>query len=190
MRSPRRRLFSDNIASTTLEFAILAPVFLTMILSIFEIGVNAYYQGLLDKAADGAGRLVMTGKIAKDNLDKNGFLQSACGQGRTGPNSGLECAKLVVSVTRVGSSFYHHVHHWSGPGGTLVRLPMFPGEYGVPETYCPGAAGEIVLVRMTYPAVKLSPLPGASTIFGDLLKASAVVRNEPFNSSIPTGASC
>jgi Flp pilus assembly protein TadG len=180
---------NDRSGSTTIEFAILAPIYLSIILSIFEISVNTYYQGLVDKAADGAGRLVMTGKIAKENLTKNEFQQRACEQGKTGPNSGLECSKLVVSVKRVGSSFYNHVHHWI-VGGALVRRPQFAGELGVPVKYCPGEASEIVLVQITYPTVKFSPLPGTSAIFGDLLKSTAVVRNEPFASALPTGAAC
>lgn len=190
MQNPLKILLFDRKGSTVLEFAILAPIYLTIIMAIFEIAVNAYYQGLVDKAVSGAGRLVMTGKIASSNMTQAAFKQAACGQGQTGAQSGLDCSKLTVSIKRVGGSFYSHMVGVLGNGGIWSLTPKLDGVNGNPEVYCPGDPSEIVYIQMTYPALQFTPLPVSTSMFGDWLVGSTAVRNEPFSATMPSSAVC
>ena len=64
-RSLSLRLFEDKSGASAVEFAIVAPVFITMMLSLFEIGWFYYQTSILDTAAADAARLIETGSVQK-----------------------------------------------------------------------------------------------------------------------------
>lgn len=71
----RRRLgfASDRRGSTAVEFAIIAPIFLMMMFSTFEVGWFFFANSVVDASVGDAARLIKTGQVQRwggDNEDK------------------------------------------------------------------------------------------------------------------------
>lgn len=71
----RRRLgfAADKRGSTAVEFAIVAPLFLMMMFSTFEVGWFFFANSVVDAAVGDAARLIKTGQVQRwggDNQDK------------------------------------------------------------------------------------------------------------------------
>ncbi len=64
--SCRKRFGESKNGSAAVEFAIIAPIFLGMMFSIFEVGWYYYTNSVLDSATDAAGRLIRTGQIQEN----------------------------------------------------------------------------------------------------------------------------
>ena len=56
MRVPMRRLWSDRLGGAAIEFAIVAPVFIMLILGALEIGRMFYVRQCLEYATEQAAR--------------------------------------------------------------------------------------------------------------------------------------
>ncbi len=59
----RRTLLKDESGVTAVEFALVAPPFLLLLLGIIELGLTLFTQTVLDGAARDAARLVRTGQV-------------------------------------------------------------------------------------------------------------------------------
>lgn len=62
---PRRRFLGDSRGSAAVEFAIIAPIFLGLMFSMFEIGWFYFANSVTDAATTTAGRLIRTGQVQK-----------------------------------------------------------------------------------------------------------------------------
>ena len=62
-RWPGRSLLRDARGAVALEFAVLGPVFLLLIFSIFEVSLDLFMQEVLDNATRSAARLIRIGTI-------------------------------------------------------------------------------------------------------------------------------
>jgi len=75
-QSFRRRMRADaNKGSVAIEFAMLAPVFLLILMATIETGVIFFAQSTLQNAVNDAARLVKTGQTACYTKDANGACQ-------------------------------------------------------------------------------------------------------------------
>jgi Flp pilus assembly protein TadG len=63
LRGKRKRFGVEDSGSAAVEFSIVAPIFLALMFSVFEVGWFFYTNSVLDAATDMAGRLVRTGQI-------------------------------------------------------------------------------------------------------------------------------
>ena len=63
------RLWRERKGSAAVEFAIVGPVFLAMMFSIFEIGWHYYVTSIVDASATNAARLIRTGQIQEATSD-------------------------------------------------------------------------------------------------------------------------
>ncbi len=62
-RTARRRLRSDCRGSAAVEFAIVAPIFLMIMFSTFEVGWFYYANSIVDASVTTGARLLRTGQI-------------------------------------------------------------------------------------------------------------------------------
>lgn len=67
----RRRYAKDEQGATAIEFAIVAPVFLGLMFSIFEVGWFYFINASVDSAATDAARIIRTGQA--DGLSAGEF---------------------------------------------------------------------------------------------------------------------
>jgi len=143
-RSPRRlrhilRFWRATRASTAIEFAIVAPLFIGLLISILEIGIYFFAQNVLQTAAVQAGRLFLTGQAQASNLTQAQLVSSVC------PNiqALFTCGSLMVDVNTF-SSF----------GGANTSTPTLTynaqGQVTNSWNYTPGTAGQIMVVRLMY----------------------------------------
>lgn len=59
----RKSLFRDQSGASAVEFALVAPIFLAFMFSLFEIGWYYYVRSIVDSATLDAARLIETGQI-------------------------------------------------------------------------------------------------------------------------------
>src|ERR1700685_599218 len=80
--------------ATMVEFAIIAPVFIAMLVAIFETTIFLFAQANLQDAAVAAGRVFMTGQVQNSNLTKSQFTSEVC------PliQAVFTCGNLMVNV--------------------------------------------------------------------------------------------
>ena len=57
------RLFKDRDGTAAIEFAIVAPIFLGLMFSLFEVGWYFYTSSIVDASVSDAARLIETGQI-------------------------------------------------------------------------------------------------------------------------------
>ncbi|HEX3407709.1 MAG TPA: TadE/TadG family type IV pilus assembly protein [Caulobacteraceae bacterium] len=169
-----RKLPSDDRAATAVEFAILITPLLFLILASLQLGIIFFATQCLQSAAMSAGRQLMTGS-AQDNGDsQQQFIHNAvC------PNAPVlfDCNSIMVDVQ--SASAYSSI-------STTPLTPTYDASGKVTNkwSYSPGAAGDIVIVRLMYnwPVVAGPLMPGlANQSNGNrLLVATSVFKNEPY----------
>jgi Flp pilus assembly protein TadG len=153
--------------AAAVEFALVAAPFLALLFAIIETGLYFFAGQTLETAVADTTRLIMTGQAQGANLDKAGFKQELCKR-----IYGLfDCDKIQIDVRKV-------------PSFAAADLSRPPDAEGTGFVYQPGAAGDIVVVRVVYPwpvyvsllGFDLSDAGGGTR----LMMATAAFRNEPF----------
>jgi Flp pilus assembly protein TadG len=163
--APRRpgRLFRDQSGASLIEFALIALPFFLLLYGTFEVAFVYWANQELEHAASHGARLVRTGQVQAQALDRAQLTEQMCSQ--TALLVGC-AAKLRLDV-RSGKTLGEITPPAPLDGsGTLKDAAAF--------AYSPGAANEVVLLSAFYawpPLLKPS---------GYLLRAASVMRNEPF----------
>jgi Flp pilus assembly protein TadG len=158
-----RRLWRDRRGVSIIEFALIGLPFFIMLYGTFEIGFVYWASQELEHAASSAARLVRTGQVQAGKLDQAGLTAQVCSQTAvlfsctTKLRLDVRSAKTFAAITPPDPL--------NGSGG-LKDAAEF--------TFSPGGANDVVLVSTFY---DWPPLLSPS---GHILRASAVVRNEPF----------
>jgi Flp pilus assembly protein TadG len=169
-----RTFVRDEAAATAVEFAILITPLLFLLLASLQLGIIFFAGQCLQSVAIGAGRELMTGTVQDAGDSQSQFIQNAvC------PNAPVlfTCGAIMVDVESASS--YSNV-------STTPLTPTYDSNGNVTNkwSYSPGAAGDIVIVRLMYnwPVVAAPLLPGlANQPNGDrLLVATSVFKNEPY----------
>jgi Flp pilus assembly protein TadG len=165
-----RRLARDGHGSTALEFALIGPAFIAMLVAILQMGAIFFTQQVLQTATTQASRLIMTGQAQTNNISQATFLQDVC----TDAGTLFTCANMYVNV-QTFSSF----------GGMAMANPVSNGTFSSTGlTFTPGGPGDIVLVQVFYQLpVYTAPLGfdlATTTTNKAVLVATAVFRNEPY----------
>src|ERR1700722_9831214 len=92
-RRPRWcRLGEEGAAAIEMAFA--APVFLLLLLGIFELGYMVFVQSVLDGCARDAARLIRTGQVAGSTNPLATFQNLLCNE----MTAIVGCSKLVFNV--------------------------------------------------------------------------------------------
>lgn len=164
-----RRLISSEDGATAVEFALIAPAFLALLLAIFEVAIVLLMQQALQTATTKTARLILTGQAQSQNITAAQFKQQVCNNG-----AGLfNCANLYVNV-QTSASF---------SSATMLN-PVQNGTFNAGSmSYSLGSPGSIEVVQVFYEwPVYLGPLGfNLSNMNGNihLLVATTAFRNEP-----------
>ncbi len=125
--------------TTAVEFAIIAPLFIGLLLSVLQTGIFFFAQEYLQAAAMQGGRLFMTGQAQNSAMTESTFVNTICPQ----INALLNCNLLMVDVQSYTS--------FNGSNTTVPTL-TYDAQGNVTNTwsYNPGTPGEVVVVRLMY----------------------------------------
>jgi Flp pilus assembly protein TadG len=170
------RLWRDRRGATALEFGLIALPFFSLLLAIFETTAVFFASATLENAANDAARQIRTGEVQDGNISAADFKNLICGE----ITPLLACdANLIVDV-RSFANFQ------------AVNFPPpldDDGAFQIPPVFSPGAAGDIVLVRVFYTWHVVTPLIGAAlaNMNGNerLISTAVAFRNEPFGTALP-----
>jgi Flp pilus assembly protein TadG len=159
-------------AATAVEFALIAPAFLAVLLAVLQTAIFLFAQQSLQNAAMQAGRLFMTGQAQGDS--QSAFRNLVCSNYLP---SIFTCGNLVV-VVQSASSF---------SGLTTSAPSLYSNGQQIPVTsfaYSPGTPGQVMVVQLVYPwsvfggplGFSLANLPGGAA---EMMGTSAF-RVEPY----------
>lgn len=165
-----RRMARNADGATALEFALIGPAFIALLVGLLQTGMVFFYQQMLQTATTKAARLIMTGQAQTQGLSAAQFVNDICSDA----GSLFKCANLSANV-QTFTSFSSMSMSSPISNGTFTSTGL---------TYTPGIAGDIVLVQVFYQMpVSAGPLGFniASTKNGNaVLVGTSVFRNEPY----------
>jgi Flp pilus assembly protein TadG len=160
--------------AAAVEFGLVALPFLALIFAIVETALVFFANQTLEAAATESARLIMTGQAQSAGYTQSTFKdQVVCGYLQAGVSL-FDCANGIEVDVKSYSSFSAINSTPPLNNGTLDKSQL---------AYTPGAAGDIVVVRLYYLWPIYVSLLGnhLANLGGDrLLVATSVFRNEPF----------
>ncbi len=168
------RDFARNRAgATAVEFALLMAPLIAIVLSALQTALIFAYDEALQSVTQTAARQLMTGSAQTSNLTQAQFKSAVCGYA----SPVFQCGSLMVDV-QSGSSFS------AISTGSLTLSYNSSGSVTNTWSYKPGAAGDIVIIRVMYDwpvvggplALGLANQPNGTR----LLIGTAVIKNEPY----------
>ncbi len=174
-RAALRRFRRNRRGSAAVEFALVTPVFFALLFAIIETAIVFFAGQVLETVTQDSARQIMTGQAQTANYSQADFKTFLC----TKIPALFTCANIFVEVKSYPTF----------PTVTVTE-PIDAGKNFVPPTsYCPGAGGDIVVVRVFYQwplfvtglGYNISNLTGSKR----LLSATAAFRNEPFLANAP-----
>lgn len=137
------RLLRDSHGMAALEFALLIPLFLSLVLMIMEMALLLLTQSALDIATRNAARLIETGQVQQAGGSDALFRSALCTVFSTPL---MNCDALVWTVA-------------SGPSFATLYSDLSAGS-PAQSSFSPGGAGERVVVQVYYTQPLLLPLVG------------------------------
>jgi Flp pilus assembly protein TadG len=157
---------------STIEFAIVGPLFLLLLLAIFELGYMVFVQSVLDGAARDAARLIRTGQAQETGNAQGDFQTMLCNS----LESVIGCGNLIYQSQTFDD--------WSD-AQTAISLPPVRDKNGnlVSAGFATGTARSIVVVQVTYNyqffTTWIANYLGGSTQ-SSFLESTVVFQNEPY----------
>lgn len=152
--------------AAALEFALVAPLFLALIMAVLQLALVYLGQAGLEGVAEASARLVESGQPQQEGWSAARFRQAVCGA----LPPFLSCNRLAIDVTGVAG---------------LADVAGLPAGSG--GDFAPGGPDALVVVRLRYvwpvgaspPGLALDNQPGG----GRLLLATRILRTEPYAAS-------
>ncbi|MBB3953774.1 TadE/TadG family type IV pilus assembly protein [Novosphingobium sediminicola] len=133
------RLWHDRAGAAMVEFALVGPAFIALIVAIFQTTFTFIAGQGLETATEASARLLMTGQAQSASYTADQFKTAACA---TLPPY-LSCNNLYIDVT-TASSF----------SSASLAAPTITydssGNVSNSFSYTPGSSGAIVVVRFFY----------------------------------------
>jgi Flp pilus assembly protein TadG len=171
-----RRFRRHRRGSAAVEFALVAPVFFALLFAIIEVALMFFASQVLETVTQASARYVLTGQAQSGGLTQAQFKTYVCGQ----IPALFTCANVQVNVQSYPA--------FSSISNSSVYDAS--GNFIGPTNYCPGNAGDIVFVSLSYQwplfvtglGFNMSN-PGTTKKW---LTATAAFQNEPF--SAPSSA--
>ena len=162
-----RALIAARRAVVTLEFALIAPALLTLMLVILEVRLLLFGQAALDTATADAARLIRTGAVQQSAAGQSLFTSRLCAD----LSSIASCGSLEVNV-QSGSSFAALAPRLTVNGSGTMQTTGFT----------PGGPGQFVVVQVGYQPDSFVPLVGGllRAALGPLLVSTIAFQNEAY----------
>jgi len=159
-----------------LEFAIVAPVFLFLLMGIIETGVIFYASSVLQYAADDAGRMVKTGQAQNSAWTATDLKNRICSD--------------ISAVLTCGANLQIDMETYPSFATANFTNPLLANGTLNPalNNFQPGTSCSIVLLRAFYtwsittPEMQIFLANMASN--NRLLIGAAAFRNEPYQTSV------
>jgi hypothetical protein len=185
--APSARQLNRQSGVTILEFALILPVLLLLIMGIIEFSMIMFVSSVIESATTSTARLGKTGYVPSDSNRQQEILDNI-----TSRSAGLlDPAKITISTT-----VYPSFNSVNQPEPCISPpTPPCPGTPGVNFTDINGNgqwdadmgaaglgnAGDVVVYTVNYPWSIMTPI--MSSIIGPVfpITARTVVRNEPFS---------
>jgi len=168
-----RRLASESSGTTAIEFAILAPMFVALLFTTFEVGWLVTKSTLLDRALDTAIRDIRVGDAAAAKT-QSALVSAICDNVYVVK----DCASaLTVEMTRITSEK-------DFPATDAICVDR-DGGVNPTVSFTPGSRAEIMFVRACLVSDALTPYIGIAFHFvkdgknGYSIVASSAFMNEP-----------
>lgn len=183
-------LLGEQKGSSSIEFAIVGSVFISLLVAMLSAGYSLYLQTALDDATQRAARQIMTGIVQNT---KYGGATVTADTFRTQvlcpllPSPAFNCNDVFVNIQTFDeavkpSGFYSFVNQ--AESGLTPPTLNHTG-----ASFSPGNGSSYVYIQVAYPINIISALftYGTKTTFNgktvSVLMSSAAFRNEPFTTS-------
>lgn len=158
----------DRRASTIVEFALVAPLFILLLFGLLETSLIYFAQETLETAGEASLRLVVTGAVSDDVAGRSRLQSTACAQ----LPGYMDCDALRFDLSSAPTM--------SGVG----RTPSPTYNTNI-DRFAIGAPGDIVVLRLLYQwPLSLSPFSivvrQAPSDHGHLLVATRVAKAEAY----------
>ena len=170
-RRPEDFLVDQN-GATAVEFGLVAAPFIALLVAIIQTFLVFFAEQLLQTVVTQASRQILTNQVQAANMTQTQFAQLVCGQVAIF----FTCNNLMIDVETYGA--------FSAANTSMPTLTFnAQGQVNNNWQFNPGAAGQIVVVRVMYQwPVFGGPLGFtlANLANGNrLIMASAAFQNEP-----------
>jgi Flp pilus assembly protein TadG len=171
VRNALRRFRRNRRGSAAVEFALIAPVFFALLFAIIETAIVFFAGQVLETVTQDSARMIMTGQAQTAAYTQAQFKTYVCGR-----------ISVLFDCT---NGIYVDVQSYPAFSSVTVTDPIDAGKNFLPAMqYNPGAAGDIVVVRLFYQwplfvtglGYNIANLTGSKR----LLSATAAFRNEPY----------
>lgn len=171
-----RRFARDSRATTAIEFAFVAPIFIALLLACLQVGIVFLAKSYLETGAEQGARLVLTNQAVTTTsgvtapMTQAQFQAAICAQF----NAMFDCSRLIVQLVPL-------------PGSATSLSALVPqfnsdGTLKNATSYTVGSSGENMLLIVMYPwPVFGGPLGLSFSMFSNgtmLLSSTQIFRIE------------
>ena len=176
VRNALRRFRRNRRGSAAVEFALVAPVFFALLFAIIETAIVFFAGQVLETVTQDSARMILTGQAQTAAYTQADFKRV------------VVCGPLINVLFDCTNGIYVDVQSYSAFSNVTITDPIDAGKNFVNNMkYCPGNAGDIVVVRLFYQwplfvtglGYNIANLSGSKR----LLTGTAAFRNEPFLAS-------
>jgi Flp pilus assembly protein TadG len=167
-----RRFRRNRRGSAAVEFALVAPVFFALLFAILETGIVFFAGQVLESVTQDSARTILTGQAQTSALTQAQFKTSVCNR--------------ISVLFDCPNGIFIDVRSYSAFASVDITAPIDSNGNFVSNNlqYSPGAAGDIVVVRLFYqwPLIVTGLGYNIANLTNNkrLLTATAAFKNEPF----------
>jgi Flp pilus assembly protein TadG len=171
-----KRRGGKKSGATALEFALIAPIFFTLMFAIIETGAVYIGEAWLQYATSDVGRRVRTGEVQIANTTETQF-------------RAMICARLSPFLA-CDQNLQIDVNAYNDFSAADMSPPLDANGNFDPNKvhYDPGDPCEVVIVRTFYKWTLNTPVLSAFLVNNGtnkhLLASAAAMRNEPYTSAV------
>jgi len=193
-RFPLLGFARDRAGVSAIEFAMVAPVLILLIVETLQIGLYFYSSASLNRATNYALRQIRIGAVANGNMTAAQFQNLLCAQLPTTMSCPTNLIVNVYDVTEgIGSGQGFNTFLNASQTGIAQPSPM------ASATFCPGSTGSTIYIQVYYALPLFSPIWLAFAMqnqqqwngnYVHFVGASAAVKNEPYLGGQDPVASC
>jgi len=165
------RFRRNRRGSAAVEFALVAPIFFALLFAIIEVALMFFASQVLETITQNSARFILTGQAQGAAYTQAQFKTYVCNQ----IPALFTCNNVYVDVESYNAFSAINLDGHIDANGNFINNNM---------NYCPGNAGQIVVVRLFYawPLFVTGLGFNISNLSNNqrLLVATAAFQNEPF----------